>query len=284
MAATERTRLKHVWDHARKRVTSDGEALSESLMLQKAHTHRMNMGRTGKRRSTPMARNSRSATASLRPSRGCPMDASMPVTHVPTFAPSIRPADDLTVSIPCPARESRIDMVAPDDWIRPVTSVETRMPRAGLSILVSVRRKPECVFMNPKALLMRSMLKNIIPHPKVARPICLARYFLQALLARKPRNTMPRPRRVTLRTTRKQMSVDPTQAPSRMPMQLSRGMRSEETNSTRSTEMSDRLLVMPHATSPVRNPLTLFCESIRRIPRSSSPYAFLRPIPSLSMP
>lgn len=39
-------------------------------------------------------------------------------------------------------------IVAPDDWIRPVTAVDTHMPSSGLSIFVSRLRNPLCDLMN----------------------------------------------------------------------------------------------------------------------------------------
>jgi hypothetical protein len=48
----------------------------------------------------------------------------------------------------CPARESKMLIVAPDDWIRPVTAVDTQIPSSGLSIFVRRLRKPLCDLMN----------------------------------------------------------------------------------------------------------------------------------------
>jgi len=39
-------------------------------------------------------------------------------------------------------------IVAPDDWIRPVTAVDTQIPSSGLSIFVRRLRKPLCDLMN----------------------------------------------------------------------------------------------------------------------------------------
>mmetsp|Transcript_9897 Transcript_9897/g.19313 ORF Transcript_9897/g.19313 Transcript_9897/m.19313 type:complete len:256 (-) Transcript_9897:827-1594(-) len=114
-APIESTRLKQVWDHARKRVTSAGVDFLVLSILQSIQTNLIKTGRNGYSKITPAARNRSKATASRTPSVGCPIEASIPVTHVPTLAPSISPADDLIVSMPCPARERRILIVAPED-------------------------------------------------------------------------------------------------------------------------------------------------------------------------
>jgi len=204
---------------------------------------------------TPITLNIRCAKATLLAPRLPPIEASSAVTHVPIFAPIIRPIAPVRFIRPAPIRAITRPDVADEDWIIPVKIAPARMPRKRFPETLARKDFTDSTsFMKRTDCDRKLMPRKRIPKPNKTSPKSLSAFFVPNSLNTTPRKIAGIMIHSILNATSCAVTVVPILAPKITPRAWESDINPAFTKPTSITVVAEDDWIIPVMIAPTRTP------------------------------